>query len=43
VKRCIDLENPIGQAAPKYDISKGVIMSNKLTITVVPATPASQK
>jgi hypothetical protein len=43
VKRCIDLENPIGQAAPKYDISKGVIMSNKLTITVVPATPASQR
>jgi hypothetical protein len=42
VKRCIDLDNPVGQAAPKYDESKGVIMSNKFTITVV-ATQSNQK
>jgi hypothetical protein len=36
VKRCIDLENPVGQNAPKYDLSKGEVRSNKITITVVP-------
>ena len=38
VKRCIDLENPEGNGAPKYDESKGVVWSNKITVTVVPAT-----
>jgi hypothetical protein len=38
VKRCIDLKNPEGNEAPKYDESKGVVWSNKITVTVVPAT-----
>ena len=43
VKRCIDLENPEGGLAPKYDETKGVVMSNKITITVVPATTAAPR
>jgi len=39
VKRCIDLENPEGEGLPKYDESKGVVWSNKTTLTVLPAVP----
>jgi hypothetical protein len=38
VKRCIDLENPEGSRSPKCDESKGMVWSNKITVTVVPAT-----
>src|SRR5665213_261819 len=43
VKRCIDLENPQGGGAPKYDETKGVVMSNKISITVIPATTAAPR
>lgn len=36
--RYIDVENPQGETVRKPDIAKGVVWSNKITLTVIPAT-----
>lgn len=37
VRHYISMENPQGNAAPKYDAAKGQVWSNKITVTLVPA------
>jgi hypothetical protein len=39
VKRCIDLKNPEGEGLPEYDETKGVVWSNKTTLTVLSPVP----
>jgi hypothetical protein len=39
-RRAISLKNPVGGRAPVMDLTKGVILSNTITITVVPAKQA---
>jgi hypothetical protein len=41
--RRYDTENPRGHLAPKQDVTKGEVTSNKIALTVLPATPATPR